>query len=157
ILCSCNAVISGSTALHILLLEQGTPWATDDLDIDVPQCTIMMLLNWLKFEGYFVISNNPHGQQHYTYSLVECVLVASNGECKINIVISGISTALSPIFQFHSTTVMNFISADTIFCCYPTLMLCHQMLVNVGLLYHGMPNRGIIDPMCKYSSCGFYY
>ncbi|KAI6010316.1 hypothetical protein EDC04DRAFT_2540763, partial [Pisolithus marmoratus] len=122
-------VISGSTALHILLLEQGTPWTADNLDIYMPQCTITMLLNWLKFEGYYLISNNPHGRQHYTYSLVECVLVISNGECKIDVVVSGTSTALSPIFQFHSTAVMNFISADTIFCCYPTLMLHHQTLV----------------------------
>ncbi|KIK22943.1 hypothetical protein PISMIDRAFT_47531, partial [Pisolithus microcarpus 441] len=57
----------------------------------------------------------------YANSKVASVIVISNGHTKIDIIISQTSAAISPIFQFHSTAVMNFVSADTIFCCYPNL------------------------------------
>ncbi|KIO14866.1 hypothetical protein M404DRAFT_117251, partial [Pisolithus tinctorius Marx 270] len=53
-----------------------------------------------------------------------------NGWCVINVIVSSTVAAMSPIFEFHSTAVMNFIAADHIFCAYPTLTLHKMSLVN---------------------------
>ncbi|KAI6140466.1 hypothetical protein BKA82DRAFT_133419 [Pisolithus tinctorius] len=49
------------------------------------------------------------------------VVLFANGQCLIDVIISSTVAAMSPIFKFHSTVVMNFIAADHIFCAYPTL------------------------------------
>ncbi|KAF8432548.1 hypothetical protein L210DRAFT_3321763, partial [Boletus edulis BED1] len=43
------------------------------------------------------------------------------GGHKVDLIKSKIDSALSPIFKFHSTTLMNYISADSIFSAYPSL------------------------------------
>lgn len=40
---SCDAVVSGSTALHLLMPEEGTTWIPSDLDIYLPQQTLPMM------------------------------------------------------------------------------------------------------------------
>ncbi|KAI6008657.1 hypothetical protein BKA83DRAFT_4029724, partial [Pisolithus microcarpus] len=61
---------------------------------------------------------------------VSRLVVLTNGKNSVDVVVSKTSTTLSPIFPFHSTAVMNFISADTIFSGYPTLTLWHLSVVN---------------------------
>lgn len=51
ILRKCDAVISGSTALHILLPECGTSWTPRDLDIYVSQANSAMLLHHVSLQG----------------------------------------------------------------------------------------------------------
>ena len=42
--------------------------------------------------------------------------------------------AFASIFQFHSITVMNFVSADRIFCTYPHLTFSYFSIVNPGTM-----------------------
>ncbi|KAI6037401.1 hypothetical protein BKA83DRAFT_43203, partial [Pisolithus microcarpus] len=107
-------VISGSTTLHLALPEQGTPWSPQDLDIYVPWKMSTLMLNRLKLE-------EDISQVHYSDSTIKAVVIIAKGKRRINLIVSKTSTALSLIFQFHSTVVMNFISANTFFCCYPSL------------------------------------
>ncbi|KIK18417.1 hypothetical protein PISMIDRAFT_37793, partial [Pisolithus microcarpus 441] len=127
---SCDAVISGSTALHLLLPEHGTPWTPNNLDLYVPLRTCAVLLERLRSQGFAITSQHPTNVAHYSYSHVHEVVVVCKGQRKIDVVISKTTTALSPIFQFHSTAVMNFVSADTIFCSYPRLTLQQLSMVN---------------------------
>ncbi|KAI6013549.1 hypothetical protein EDC04DRAFT_2579281, partial [Pisolithus marmoratus] len=136
ILRTCEAVISGSTALHLLLLECRTPWKPTDLDIYVPQHNLTLIQNRLKVEGYTTIDELAVNKVGYHYSHVSHVLVVSKDQRKINIVMSRTATALSPIFQFHSTAIMNFVSTNTIFCSYLTLTLRSLSMVNAGPLYY---------------------
>ncbi|KIO08143.1 hypothetical protein M404DRAFT_108858, partial [Pisolithus tinctorius Marx 270] len=53
-----------------------------------------------------------------------------NGEKLIDVIISKTTSALSPIFQFHSTAVMNFFTANSLFCTYPLLTLHHCAMIN---------------------------
>ncbi|KAI6024756.1 hypothetical protein BKA83DRAFT_68350, partial [Pisolithus microcarpus] len=80
-------------------------------------------------EGYNPVSKEPQDNSTYRNLDVASVIVISNGHSKIAIIISCTSVAISPIFQFHSTAVMNFISTDAVFCCYPNLTL--QLLILV--------------------------
>ena len=62
-LAACNAVISGSTALHFLLPKSTTSWMPTDLDIYVPMHCQLQLGHLLKNKGYClqkqVRANNP--------------------------------------------------------------------------------------------------
>lgn len=157
ILRTCDAVISGSTALHLLLPETGTSWTPKDLDIYVPLATSRFLLKRLQYEGYTIHSELQTNVANYTYSHVHGVVVVCKGQRKIDVVISRTSTALSPIFQFHSTAVMNFVSADTIFCSYPKLTLRRLSLVNAGPLYCSPDRRAVLDAVRKYQTRGIQY
>ncbi|KAI6014254.1 hypothetical protein BKA83DRAFT_4036601, partial [Pisolithus microcarpus] len=129
-LCSCDAVVSGSTALHLLMPELGTTWEPTDLDIYLPQHTLIVMQRHLQAEGYSIITELPVKKCSYNYSHISHVLMVSNGHATVDLVVSRTSTALSPIFQFHSTVVMNFVSADTVFCGYPSLTLWQLSMAN---------------------------
>ncbi|KAI5981975.1 hypothetical protein EDD15DRAFT_2134073, partial [Pisolithus albus] len=152
---TCDAVVSGSTVLHILLPESGTAWTPVDLDIYVPQRTCMMMLRRLKVEGYSVVKEKVETTMGYPYLAVSRVIIVGNGQTTINVVVSRSATSISPIFQFHTTAVMNFFSADSIFCSYPNLTLRHLTMVNAGPLYFGTMNLATIDAMTKYKARGF--
>ncbi|KAI5981833.1 hypothetical protein EDD15DRAFT_2182588 [Pisolithus albus] len=152
-----DAVISGSTALHLLLPKRGTSWTPNDLDLYVPLHTSVELLQRLQWEGYAIASQHPTNVAHYSYSHVHEVVVLCKGQRKIDMVISKTATALSPIFQFHSTAVMNFVSADTVFCSYPRLTLQGLSMVNAGPLYCSPDKRVILDAVRKYQACGIRY
>ncbi|KAI6034745.1 hypothetical protein BKA83DRAFT_4043192, partial [Pisolithus microcarpus] len=157
ILRTCDAVVSGSTALRLLLPEIGMPWTPKDLDIYMPLATSRLLLDRLQYEGYTIHSQIQTNVVNYTYSHVHGVVVLSKGQSKIDVVISRTSTALSPIFQFHSMAVMNFVSADTIFCSYPELTLRRLSMVNAGPLYCSLDRHGILDAVRKYQTRGIQY
>ncbi|KAI6024934.1 hypothetical protein BKA83DRAFT_4024580, partial [Pisolithus microcarpus] len=152
---TCDAVISGSTALHILQPNLDTLWTPADLDIYVPLATSMHMLNCVMVEGYSIVSDGQQVQMRYTHSHVHRVIVLSNGERNIDVVVSATSVVLSPIFQFHSTAIMNFVSADTIFCSYPRLTFQHLSLLNAAAVYYSRHMGHIIDAMQKYVTRGF--
>ncbi|KAI5994668.1 hypothetical protein EDD15DRAFT_2165720 [Pisolithus albus] len=153
----CDTVISGSTALHLLLPEYGTPWTPSDLDIYVPQRNTDMLLKLVTRQGYEVIVEPPVRRVGYTYTHVNRVVILSNGRQCVDVIVSRTRTALSPIFQFHSTVVMNFISGDTMFSSYLALTLRHLSLVNAGPLYYDAEKHAMIRTIRKYVSRGFRY
>lgn len=154
---SCDAVVSGSTALRILMPDVGIPWSPSDLDIYLPRHTLTVMLRRMQHEGYTIIAEPPVKRSGYNYSHVSRVLVVGNGQCTVDLVVSRTSTALSPIFQFHSTVVMNFVSADTVFCGYPTLTLRGLSMVNAGPLYYSADKRPILSAMQKYLLRGIRY
>ncbi|KAI6043799.1 hypothetical protein EDC04DRAFT_2537182, partial [Pisolithus marmoratus] len=106
-------------------------------------------------EGYSTITESVVDHLGYGYSHVQHILIVSNGTRKIDLEVSRTVTALSPIFQFHSTAVMNFVSTDTIFCSYPKLTLCLLSMVNAGPLYYSSHKCGIIEGIRKYTTHGF--
>ncbi|KAI5981988.1 hypothetical protein F5J12DRAFT_695060, partial [Pisolithus orientalis] len=58
------------------------------------------------------------------------ILMFSNGSHYTDVVVSKTMTTISPLFQFHSTAVMNFTTTDSIFCAYPGLALHKCALIN---------------------------
>ncbi|KAI5993382.1 hypothetical protein EDC04DRAFT_2538459, partial [Pisolithus marmoratus] len=107
-------------------------------------------------KGYTRVLENVEMKEGYNYSHVACIVTVTNGCSTIDIVISRTWSAIPPIFQFHSTAIMNFISGDTIFCSYLMLTLHHLSLANAGPLYFGEYSRGMIDAMLKYVTWGFH-
>ncbi|KIN94092.1 hypothetical protein M404DRAFT_73349, partial [Pisolithus tinctorius Marx 270] len=129
------AVISGSLALHMVLPANSCAWTPSDLDIYNAKACLSHFHHALTFSecllaGYNVIRETRVDASSYNMSTIRSILTFSNGTHYIDVIVSKTSTALSPLFQFHSTAVMNFISADTIFCAYPNLTFNHCALIN---------------------------
>ncbi|KAI6157452.1 hypothetical protein BKA82DRAFT_48178, partial [Pisolithus tinctorius] len=119
ILHMCDAVVSGSTALHVLLPENTMDWTPTDLDIYVPKHCYPHL-------RILTHQTTPI----YSQSTITFIVAWGKGNCHIDVVVTNTEVAVSPIFQFHSTAVMNFITADHIFCAYPALTLHGLSIVN---------------------------
>ena len=154
---SCDAVVSGSSVLHILLPAKTTSWVPADLDIYVPYLHYHYLTVLLKDHGYHLVREGKVNVSRYAFSLIHTVATFTNGDQQIDIIVSKNAGGISPIFQFHSTIVMNFFSPDHFFCAYPALTLNHLVKVNPGPLYLGHFCCRTLDALLKYVQHGFCY
>ncbi|KIO05486.1 hypothetical protein M404DRAFT_140798 [Pisolithus tinctorius Marx 270] len=152
----CDAVISGSTTLHYLLPENTTEWTPTDLDIYVPERCYPHLRILLKHQCYEILRTHKT-TPIYSQSAIASMVTWAKGNRHIDVIVSNTEVAVSPIFQFHSTAVMNFISADHIFCAYPALTLRGLSIVNPGVVYYGNFKVRYLKTLAKYSLRGFRY
>ncbi|KAI6029122.1 hypothetical protein BKA83DRAFT_4047502, partial [Pisolithus microcarpus] len=70
---------------------------------------------------------------------------------KIDVIVSTNSSPISPIFQFHSTALINFITSTSIFCAYPQLTLQQLSLVNPFVVYGQALKRSTLMALLKYN------
>jgi hypothetical protein len=130
-----RSVISGSFALACFSPTRN--WRPHDLDMYVSMSHVHMLLEALvAFGNYIVMWGKPWivNPQYRTSNIME-IISLSNGERKIDVIVSN-SCALLPIFAFHSTIVMNFVSAYGLYCGYPSLTLNRTGIIHPHLYRH---------------------
>ncbi|KAF6741987.1 hypothetical protein DFP72DRAFT_778810, partial [Ephemerocybe angulata] len=119
-----NTVISGSTALELV---HPTGLVPRNLDFVCPNQEADALCSFLISKRYIPIADTAvfpliiddvPGQ-----NCIESVrkLRHSVTGALIHVIVSTSSSALAPIFSAHSTIVMNFVSANGFYCCYPML------------------------------------
>ncbi|KAG6836743.1 hypothetical protein H0H93_003967 [Arthromyces matolae] len=132
VLQSSKSVISGSFALAVLnypsVLNPG------DLDVYVAARLedVRTLVKGLRSMGMARVSSHKGREKKYWgYGIMKVWNFQYAGERKLQVIISK-SSALAPIFHFHSTAVMNFVSWNTVFCAYPELTFEHCNLVNLA-------------------------
>ena len=154
---SCDAVVSGSSALHILLPLKFTSWVPADLNIYVPSLHYHYLYVLLEIHGYHKIREGKENVSPYTFSLIRTVTTFVNGNQQIDVIVSKNAGGISPIFQFHSSMVMNFFGPNHFFCAYPALTLNLLMKINPGPLYFDRFRCCTLDTLLKYADCGFCY
>ena len=117
IMVATGAVISGSTALAVLLRGEFIP---QDLDIYVDAKGFTAILVFLTNHGYQVTTTRPHYAQKTKYPESKNVLTLKRdgkGE-KIDVIVAEAHVPTT-ITQFHSTVVMNYITSYGIICLYP--------------------------------------
>ena len=157
ILYASHAVISGSCALYLLQPLLSTLWFPYDLDIYVSQENSPLLLTALATEGYHHTLTSPtcvkqqsRSPRHFTISLT-C------SQQTIDVIVSPSDSVIFPIYHFHSTHLMNFVTHDALCCSYPRLTLCGASLINPFLAHDSILNRASIDALLKYRRHGFSY
>ncbi|KAI5988181.1 hypothetical protein EDD15DRAFT_2141379, partial [Pisolithus albus] len=146
-----HAIISGSCALRLLLPQRDVLWTPHDLDIYVCQEEARPLLLDLLAHGYTFTSPIFTTTPPYSSSHVHSVYVLHRNSSKIDVIVSNSMTAISPIFQFHSTILMNFVTAHSVYCAYPTLTLRQLSLINPYVVYEQPLQRSTLDVLLKYS------
>ncbi|KIN93906.1 hypothetical protein M404DRAFT_74377, partial [Pisolithus tinctorius Marx 270] len=154
-LSACDAIVSGSAALRMILPTNACNWPSSDLDIYVTHYSQAQLYNLLNKYNYNIVCQNRTCHDDYSPSTILTVTTFGNGLKLIDIVVSRTSSALSPIFQFHSTAVMNFFSANSLFCAYPSLTLQHRAMINTGSLQECTFPPSHIRALLKYKQRGF--
>ena len=152
-----RAVVSGSAALHFMLPPKLTDWTPKDLDIYAPYTHHISLYARMLDLGYSITDEHDSDNPPYSDSLIKQVATLSNGTCKVHVIFSKCETAFAPIFEFHSTAVMNFVSPHHIFSAYPDLTFNGLSMINPGAIYFGNFNISAIDALRKYNARNFRY
>ncbi|KIN94264.1 hypothetical protein M404DRAFT_168767 [Pisolithus tinctorius Marx 270] len=155
ILSACDTVVSGSAALRMVLPSNACNWHSSDLDIYVPLHNHTQLYNLLRKHDYIIVRNGRPYVENYSPSTIYTVTTFTNGKKKIDVIVSRSASALSPIFHFHSTAVMNFFSADSLFCTYPSLTLRHRSMINTASLRQRTFSPSSMQALLKYKLRGF--
>lgn len=142
-----KSVISGSTALAFV---DGADWESQDLDVYTGRgrARDMVLSHLIHIEGYKIDvvtgddeeSPEPEVTPAYRNSQIKSVTKLSKQVyCKalkqdvtrrIDVIESVVQHSVSPILRFHTTTVINWITSDSINLAYPRLTFAHIGLVN---------------------------
>jgi hypothetical protein len=108
-----------------------------------------------EIEGYKVIGDfyrPPPGP--YNTSGIAKLFRLQKGAQNVDIIVTNLSSAVLPIFQFHNTVVMNFISAEAVFCAYPRWMLGMVGLVHPRMYKQNATNFATIKGLAKYLKRG---
>ena len=128
IMAATGAVISGSTALAVLL---GGEFVPQDLDIYVSAKGFAAMMVFLTDHGYQVVISRPRyaHKKRYTGSKNILTLKRDGEEQKINLIETTEANVLTTITQFHSTSVMNYIAFYGIVCLYPEWTMRRNGLV----------------------------
>lgn len=151
LLYTCQAVISGSAALYVLQPLLATSWIPNDLDIYVSQNNLRLLLAALAIEGYHdVLTSAPH-VKHYSCRHLHTTITLTCSHQTIEVIVSkDACSAISPIYLFHSTLLMNFLTHDAMCCSYPRLTLRGLSLIHPHFAHDTILNRASIDALLKY-------
>ncbi|KAI6000184.1 hypothetical protein F5J12DRAFT_683674, partial [Pisolithus orientalis] len=105
--------------------------------------------------GYVIVWQCSVDVGSYVSSSIRCIISFSNFHRCINVIMSSTVAAVSLIFKFHSTVVMNFITVDYIFCAYLKLTLKLMSMVNAGSLYFKLFRFKTMCTLEKYVEHGF--
>lgn len=122
-----SGVLSGSAVILALM-----PWTFEpgDLDMYVPKSQADYALSVVK--DMFDFRQSKAIGPYLQIPSVDRIIWLEKGHIKLNLIVSSSESAIEPIFHFHSTLVMNFISSLGIFCAYPDLTFKRRGLINVG-------------------------
>ncbi|KAG8907588.1 hypothetical protein FRB99_003512 [Tulasnella sp. 403] len=143
-----NCVISGSSALAFLL-GADRKWSSQDLDMYAPSGRdCRKLIQYLQGEGFETnavrtIPNHNYGDNHIN-GVTKLVKrgVRDNGqnyELWIDVIESKSHNPLLPILLFHSTVVINWISADSVTVAYPALTFRHKGVCGISTNVNALP------------------
>ncbi|KAI5996714.1 hypothetical protein EDD15DRAFT_2113722, partial [Pisolithus albus] len=149
---TCETVISGSCALHLLLPKVQNCWKPQDLDLYISRTSIHRLLHNLQTHHYDVTAVKRDLFDPYPNSHIHSIITLHHNSTKIDVIISKTPSPISPIFQFHSTALINFVTSSSIFCAYPQLTLRHLSLVNPFVVYGQALKRPTLTALLKYEN-----
>lgn len=147
-----GSVISGSAALLALL-----PWTFEpaDLDIYVPRSQTNFVIKVIRDMHGFELYRSATPSRYRGNPAVGGIFWFRKNHITLNVIASTSDNALEPIFHFHSTVVMNFISSLGVFCAYPNMTLNRRGLVNADVHLRGQSEETISRCFDKYRSRGF--
>ena len=153
-----GAVVSGSFALKFL--DQRATFAPGDVDCYVPIQGYHTFVTFLVAAlGAEIVSEDDFRRQYgkprpYRYGNLTGIAdrrVLRIGKVVIDVICSTNSSPLFPIAKFHSTIVMNFLSADGFCIAYPVSVLlrlsfktCRRMLSNDRIALNKLQDRGYL-------------
>lgn len=151
-LLSTRTVISGSAVLFSMN-PSNSLWFMNIKDLDLYTCLAHAprLLCYLQFNENYVQTGSREVERraYYSSNAIRQVinLVRPHDGSKIDVIISSsMYGSTLPIFQFHSTIVMNFMTPNILFCAYPFYTLEKKGLINWTVITN-VPPDGASGPV----------
>lgn len=151
ILSRTRSVVSGSAALVVL-----NPWSftPNDIDIYVPPTNSALLVHLLKTNFGYVSDKVAYG--YPAFSGITAIHTLKKGIHSVQVMVTSSDNPVDAIFHFHSTLVMNFVSADVVYSAYPTLTSQRRGLKNqYELARNGQSDEAVQTCMDKYKERGY--
>lgn len=148
-----RSIIAGSTVLPTIVNTNFTP---GDLDVYVLESGEIRIIDFLRYDMEF----NADRTQSSAYSDVFPVLRVHwlvKGDHVVNVIVVPGDNAAISIFHFHSTVVMNFISANGVYCAYPDLTLNKRFYPNANLILADGSRQRTSRALAKYFERGFIF
>ncbi|KAH7920569.1 hypothetical protein BV22DRAFT_1132961 [Leucogyrophana mollusca] len=151
---SSHSVVSGSLILRMLFPFNDAMWEPTDMDIYTPIENGGTFVSFLLAEKYRVA---PPDLIHASYSLSNISAVTSliKGSRKVDVISSSTASAVIPVFQFHSTAMMSYMSANILFAAYPASTTAHGSIVNGSAFQENQFTMALCQALVKYSKRGF--
>lgn len=120
---STDSVMSGSAALKIC---DPMSWMPGDLDFYCPLGRLQQVRTFFSNLQYTRTDTPNMSAQDPLYTsktLIHTVVIMEKDGKHINIIESSVPSAIAPIFAFHSTLLMNVVTARGVLCFYPSMTL----------------------------------
>ncbi|KAJ7041003.1 hypothetical protein C8F04DRAFT_1253506 [Mycena alexandri] len=128
----------------------------NDVDVYTPETEETLMLEILREQLGFTVTKQVATAYPKRLSITR-IYWLTKGTAKINLITVKGDNAVVPIFQFHSTLVMNKISCYGMFCAYPELTLNGIALVNTGVKLDTYSKRRTAECIEKYEKRGFTF
>ncbi|KIJ19336.1 hypothetical protein PAXINDRAFT_69402, partial [Paxillus involutus ATCC 200175] len=131
-------------------------WLPNNMDLYVPRRQVFRVMKRLRGLGYIPVKDVTQRCCHYHASNdIASVIMLTNGDRTIDIVELTTISALSLIFKFHLTAMMNYMTAEGFFSAYPVLMSCGCSLINPMQFISNLPTSPMAVCFEKYLQRGY--
>jgi hypothetical protein len=165
ILWTTQSIISGSVALAALQPFQLHDWSPGDMDIYTTTQKTTTIVEFLtQKEGYekpihTKTSNDSDSHYHAPGTIADIITLSHKRGTYIDLIVSNNESALTPIFNFYGSHVINAVTGHGIFSAYPDHTINHRALFNGGAhdasFVHMPPS--LQKCMLKYITRGFQF
>ncbi|KAG2155404.1 hypothetical protein DEU56DRAFT_750968 [Suillus clintonianus] len=149
-----GSLVSGSSALSLVQAEAEAV-VTQDLDFYVTESFEAEVVKHFKENEGYVSKQDVVKKPEYDSSAISKIIKLANGDKKIDIITTHWTCAIAPILQFHSTAVMNYVTAQSIVSLYPRWTAANMSFVNPQMYVCGKTNLRTVDVLMKYIRRGF--
>ncbi|KAG1838187.1 hypothetical protein DFJ58DRAFT_668491 [Suillus subalutaceus] len=148
-----GTIISGSSALH-LFQAKSAAIALRDMDIyGTHEFEEEVLKHFKEKEGYEVTLISERKTEYS--STIKKVYKMQKEMQKVDLIITEWASAIVPILQYHSTAVMNYMTARTFVSLYPKWTNDMKSLVNPRMYLGDTANIRTVTALMKYVRHGF--
>ncbi|KAG1793646.1 uncharacterized protein HD556DRAFT_1443437 [Suillus plorans] len=148
-----GTVILGLSALHLIQAKMEA-LELNDLDVYVTHEFDKEVVKHMKGKGYEMKWESER-KTEYDGSAMKKIYKLMKNEREVDIIVTNWAGAIVPIVQYHSTAVMNYMTAHSLVCMYPEWTKNCQSLVNPQMYLNNGTNICTVMALMKYVRRGF--
>lgn len=149
-----GSVVSGSCALTLLQAEREAIVGCD-MDVYTTEKFETEVLDHFKEREGYKCMEEVKKKTEYDSSAILKMHKLQNEDMEVDIIVTDWKCALAPVVQFHSTAVMNYITARSIVCLYPRWTTANKSLVNPRMYLENLTHLRTLHVLMKYRRRGF--
>ncbi|KAG1839108.1 hypothetical protein DFJ58DRAFT_630013, partial [Suillus subalutaceus] len=126
-----------------------------DMDVYITEKFETEVLNHFKEKEGYECTQEMVTKTEYESSTICKIHKLVRGEKQVNVIVTDWRCALAPILQFHSTAVMNYITASSIVCLYPRWTTTNRSLIHPRIYLENLTHLSMLYVLMKYRRRGF--